>query len=92
MGWTCTKKASDTLTAISKHCIAETGMSNAFHPFGMKDVQFFFETDNKSYKDGRICGEVWNMKGYQTGTFKINPDGRIVRFAGLPSHFLDKLN
>jgi hypothetical protein len=84
MGWSCTRKAGDVAEAWREHCVAQTGASNTYRA---GDKQYFFEI-GREQDDGAIVGSIFRMEpepngdgflAYRSGSFRIAPDGRIVR-------------
>ena len=63
---------------INIYCYRETGSQNTFL---YKGVKYFFEIDRKSYRDGKITGEVFRFNGCELiGTLEISSDGKIKKF------------
>ena len=88
MGYSCTAKASLTLTAIEALIdlnYKTNGTSNATPDGG------FFEIGREN-ADGAITGTVWKPydagRVTRRGSFRIDAEGRVVRFPGVPSALL----
>jgi hypothetical protein len=83
MGYSCAAKASYTRDAIIE--LIAVRISN-----GMPDGGFF-ET-GREQADGAITGTVWKPTGdghvTKRGGFRIEADGRVSRFPGLPATLL----
>ena len=68
----------DALMALLPKQVSEgKEMSNAWLH---KGKFYFYETTRRDQEDGGICGSVWKFNGYRHGTFKIDGEGKIVRF------------
>lgn len=87
MGYSSTAKASYTLDAIGKLIAAKT--SN-----GMPDGGFY--EVGREQADGAITGTVYRtwpalpLRCERRGSFRIEPDGAVKRFPGLPAALLRK--
>lgn len=84
MGWSCTAKASLVERAITETIKAKfpaISGSNSLPDGG------FWEISRKEHADGAITGTVWKSVGEnlvtKSGSFKISPEGKIVRFPRL---------
>lgn len=73
-----------------------SAISNTF--FGGKnyDETTFYECDEETSKDGVLTGTVHEIvaKGQSglIGKFRINADGKIKDFPGLPQSFIEEIN
>lgn len=83
MGYSCSAQAHDTLMKIRDICVKETGKANVFNH---KGNSYFWETGREN-DDGAITGSInkeitqdGKEMAYQSGTFRIEPDGTITRF------------
>lgn len=87
MGWSCTRKAAETLEAIETACAAtrppEMTTSNMFFTNGK---QYFYEVSRRDQTDGGIAGiinltwtENWQDWCRQVGSFRIDGQGTVVR-------------
>lgn len=91
MGWSARADACDTLDAWTRACVAQTGSQNTYRPHD-SDRQYFFEI-GREQADGSITGSVFRMVGndsaIRSGSFKIGPDGDVVRWpAGFKSFWM----
>lgn len=79
MGWSCTALAGDVLDAVRAACIEDTGSSNRWRG---KSHCYFFEVGRENL-DGAITGTVWREAPgnlcYRSGSFRIEPSGRVSR-------------
>jgi hypothetical protein len=95
MGWSCSKKANDTLDNLAQ--LTKMKGEKSQNTFTKNGVSFFYcvNTD-KEYRDGKITGEVFKMlsdnKAVKIGGFTIAGTGGVLRFAGLPLDFKQYLN
>ena len=90
MGYSCTKKAADTLERIGK-TFATDGNPNILTIGAGK---FFFE-QGKEQRDGAITGSLFVFEGElarKVGNVRIAPDGQIVRFYGIRRNQRTQLN
>lgn len=90
MGYSCTAKAAyvrDAISELISKTYPEVKSSN-----GMPDGGFW-EVGRENY-DGAITGTVWKpwpedpTRVVRRGGFKIDADGKVVRFPGLPRKIL----
>ena len=84
MGWSCSKRAGDTLDIISDVCFHYFAVQNMFYFNGK---EHFWEVSNREYDDGAITGGVYVEFGRyykRVGSFRIDGMGEIVRFSFLP--------
>lgn len=94
MGYSCSARASHVLKQID--CLDEFDISSPNH-------KYFYEI-GKENNDGAITGIVFEFigesniqEGYLTrpckkaGSFRIEPDGSIKRFPGIPKHMYNAL-
>lgn len=85
MGYSCTTAALMTLAAVVELHPGE-GTTGFTTPKG----RFFFEHGQEN-EDGRITGTVQKLIGTdrarRAGTFRIDPDGTVNHFDGLPRKF-----
>ena len=79
MGWSCSRRAYDTLERLQADCREDSGVSNTFIE---NERKYFFEIGAEQ-ADGAIIGDVWEVDGPKTGDFRIEPDGTISHFAEL---------
>lgn len=86
MGWSCAAKASlveRAITAEIKKAYPTVETSNGLPDGG------FWEISRKEHADGAITGTVWKAVDadhvIKSGSFKISPEGKIVRFPRLPA-------
>ena len=91
MGYSCTKKADDTLARIGK-TFATDGNPNILTIGG---GQFFFE-HGKEQNDGAITGTLVQCldRGFcrKVGSVRISPEGQIVRFPALKKNQKTRFN
>lgn len=84
MGYSCTKKAADTLERIGK-AFATDGNPNILTIGGR---QYFFER-GREQSDGAITGALFLSEpgpwASAVGSVRINADGTIARFPKLPA-------
>ena len=82
MGWSARADACETYDAWSRACQAKTGSQNVYQEFD-GDRRYFMET-GREQRDGAITGSVYRMvdetHAVKAGTFKIGPDGDVVRW------------
>ena len=88
MGYSCTAAAMDTLQALMRrHNHGRS--SNTFSTDAGKTV--YFQEIGREQRDGAVTGTVHKMHSNDTaspaGTFRIEPDGRVSRFPGIPQAF-----
>ena len=83
MGYSCTAKANFTLDGI----VAALKMLNA-NTFEVKGNKYFYEI-GKENSNGSMTGTIWKFinGGYikRSGSFKIDWNGKIIRFPYLPN-------
>jgi hypothetical protein len=91
MGWSCNAAASltlDAIVAIQKKLGAEG--TNSIMIDG-KQVGFW-ETSGREHDDGAITGSVFTLLESdlcrKTGSFRIEPNGKITRFSSIPRRLL----
>lgn len=94
MSYSCTEAAGNVEQKISELCYNMTGMSNMYVN-GNKE--YFYEVGRET-SDGSIVGKVnliENTNGqklaYPKGSFKINKNGKIVRFPFLPKSIKEQV-
>jgi hypothetical protein len=80
MGWSCTKRAMDTLDRLAEASRKEGERSS--NSFTVDGRHYFYVHDCVEYPDGHITGQVFLMLG-GTGCllvepFLIQPDGQLV--------------
>jgi hypothetical protein len=79
MGWSATSKACDTEDKLTRACIAQGGNQNSYKYKG----QDYFWEHGREQADGAITGSVWRMLpdglARRVGSFRIDPDGTLVR-------------
>jgi len=79
MGYSCTRKASDTEHKWQEACRKSTGSSNSWQD---KTGSYFYEVVREN-DDGAITGTVYRNlpDGYcrRSGSFRIEPDGSVTR-------------
>jgi hypothetical protein len=96
MGWSCTKKAGDTLKRLQARIDAEQKRKMQCEFQGLGNTYFWEVDTNKEFPDGHIEGGVFAMAlpGFcsKAGTFKIDAQGHIKRFPGLPKAWINTLN
>jgi hypothetical protein len=82
MGYSCTRDASLALGCV-RHIFGDPKQGNVL---SIKGKQYFFERGREN-ADGAITGTVFLMlpgdMARKAGTFRIEPDGTVRRFAGL---------
>lgn len=87
MGWSCAAAAGDTLRALDRVCLEQTGMQNCY--LGTDGSEFMYEVSRTEHADGAITGSVWRLvvmdesdsKGaVAAGNFRIAGDGKITRW------------
>lgn len=80
MGWSCAKKAMDSLEKIKKALVLdEEGPSNVFKIYG---TNYLLEISTREHYDGAISGEIFNLDnwiGRPCNRFKINGNGNLQR-------------
>lgn len=89
MGYSCTARAAFVRDAIQKiidrECPQTDGSSNRTPDGGFWEI-------GRENADGAITGTVWKPagEGYarKRGSFKIDADGAVKRFPGLPAKWL----
>lgn len=74
-GWSCTREAGETMDALARACVEQTGKENVFR---LADGTEAFWERGREQADGSITGAVWGMDGSRKGSFKIDCDGKIV--------------
>ena len=83
MGWSCTRAVGQTLDSLSERCRALTGSSNTWEVDGQS---YFWELDSEEHDDCSATGQVMKMlpggRCQVVSSFRIDPDGRIVRGLG----------
>ena len=90
MGYSCTKKADDTLVRIGK-TFATDGNPNILT---IGAGRFFFE-HGQEQSDGAITGSLMEIVGdfcRKVGSVRISPEGQIVRFPALKKNQKTSLN
>lgn len=92
MGYSCTARASFTLQAIEERFRAGEA-SNVLTTDGGKTV--YFSERGRENSDGAVTGTVFlnlpdNM-ARRAGSYRIEPDGKITRFKGVPKKFWPEL-
>ncbi len=94
MGWSCAKTAGDVLDSLSRYNrnLGEKYPSNGWYYRGN---HYFYEVGRENY-DGAITGSVYKLFNNNTsikkiGTFKIEPDGYVIKGAGGLKKILDIL-
>ena len=93
MGYSCRKDAGDTLDRLAELLSprAAGGSTNSFKL--ANGVEGFWEIGREN-ADGSITGKVWKSidAGHclPAGSFKISPDGKVVRFPLIPTEFKRK--
>lgn len=88
MGYSSTVKAGNTSKAvIEQHRYQNSG--NTFTTDGGKTV--YFIERGREQADGAETGTVMKFVGADScrrhGTYRVNPDGKIIRWAGLPKKY-----
>ena len=86
MGYSCTVAANKVLDFILDELTKNvgTGTNNGWYNNGR---ELFFEQGQEN-TDGAITGQVWrilNKSAYRIGGVRIEPDGTITRFSGIPA-------
>ena len=95
MGWSCAAAASESLDRLSE-LIRSKGekVSNAWKFNGRS--YFFDVSTDKEFDDGHIVGGVFEMlsesKAVRAGSFRIEPNGWVSRFYGMPPAWKEYLN
>jgi hypothetical protein len=88
MGYSCSKAADDTLKNIQ----ASFRVRNSGNAFSDGKHELFWEIGREN-TDGAITGKVWLSMSDTTarpaGSFRIDPDGTVVRFPGVPRKHWD---
>lgn len=88
MGWSCTTDAARTMDVLSHWCWETEKSQNTFRK---GDSRFFWERSSREHADGSVTGQVMRMlpgdRCRPAGSFKIAPDGELVRFPQLPVPF-----
>jgi|ERR1700735_4473416 hypothetical protein len=88
MGYSCSKAADDTLKNIQ----ANFRIKNSGNAFSNGSKTYFWEIGREN-GDGAITGKVWMDTGDQfarsAGSFRIEADGTVVRFPGIPRKHWD---
>lgn len=88
MGYSCSKAADDTLKNIQ----ANFRSRNSGNAFSDGKHEFFWEIGREN-GDGAITGKVWLSMSDTTarpaGGFRIEPDGTVTRFPGVPRKHWD---
>ena len=88
MGYSCTAAASYTLDAIDRALDA----TNPVRRCSNETPDGGFYERGREQPDGAITGTVWKPCGdgrvVKRGSFKINADGTVTRFPGLPGAML----
>lgn len=84
MGWSARKDACDKLALIEKtNCVY--GPSNTWVTRGQR---YFFEYSRREHADGAITGAVYryvsDVSVVPYGSFRIEGNGHVTRFPGLP--------
>jgi hypothetical protein len=89
MGYSCTRDANETLERIQ----ARFGIDNSGNVYSVAGKIYFWERGREN-ADGAITGKVHRFDSYSptgdnstahpAGSFRIAPDGAIIRFPGLP--------
>jgi hypothetical protein len=93
MGYSCRKDAGDTLDRLGELLSprAAGGPSNGFKL--ASGISGHWEI-GREQADGSITGKVWRETGdgfvMPAGSFKISPDGKIVRFPLIPTELKRK--
>lgn len=84
MGYSFNAVAGRAIDAIE----AEFGRSEVSNVLMIRGKQFFFEETRKDQSDGGIRGDVLLMlpdnMARRVGRFRIDGEGRVVRWPGLP--------
>lgn len=85
MGYSCTAKANFTQEAIEKIIADRVGPNKASNC----TLDGGFWEIGRENADGSITGKVWRPWGtagqvVPAGSFKIDAEGKVVRFPGLP--------
>jgi len=95
MGYSCTKDAAEKLQAIMAK-LEEEGLI-AYHngrpianTWRRGQDTLFYEIGRENL-DGAITGSVWSMSGRRIGSFRIEPDGSVTRFPGMPKKILEEV-
>lgn len=77
MGYSCRRESGFMLDLITSHCVKTTGSSNCFV---QNDKKYFYQI-GKENRDGAITGTIWKFledgKAKKTGSFRIEPDGKV---------------
>jgi len=87
MGYSCNARCSYVMDSIS-NWIYEKGNTGSSNTWKTPKGTFFYERGREN-KDGAITGTVFKMtdEGMHckaVGSYKIDPNGKIVRFAHIP--------
>lgn len=86
MGYSCTVVANKVLDFILDDLSKNVGNGSSNRWFN-NTRKLFFE-QGKENADGAITGQVWcilNQSSYRVGSVRIEPNGTITRFFGVPS-------
>ena len=86
MGYSCTAVADTVLDFILNNLTknVSNGTSNGW--FNNAN-EYFFEQGREN-QDGAITGQVWrklNQSAYRAGSVRIEPNGTVTRFYGIPA-------
>lgn len=82
MGWSARADACETVDAWTRACVAQTGQQNVYQTFD-SDARYFYEI-GREQADGSITGSVFRFVDEthvrRAGSFKIGPDGNVIRW------------
>lgn len=85
MGYSCATSADNALKFLMDMITDPNGSSNTWE----KDGESYFYEIGRENPDGAVTGTVYRNVGAnrcrKAGTFRIDPDGRIVRFPHAPA-------
>jgi hypothetical protein len=88
VGYSCTALASSTLDALQER-FRHDGSGNTYSTDGGR-TRFFWER-GREQPDGAMTGTIirWldNEDARRAGSYRIDPDGTIVRFPGIPRKY-----
>jgi len=88
MGYSCTAAAALKLEAIMKG-LREAGLTVYHNGRPMTNTwkrgkdTLFYERGREN-PDGAITGSIFSISGRRVGSFRIEPDGQVTRFPGIP--------
>lgn len=95
MGYSATAKALDTLDRLHK-TLTKHGMGTSTSNGWKAQGKSYFEEVGKEQRDGAVTGSVYLMvdesRARHFGSYRIDPEGKIIRFPGVPKNIIDEVN